>query len=229
MQVATNGRSPASPGPWVDCVPKALRAEIADAFESEGLMQQSVEDRIMNALGKNHAEMREDIRGVEARVQDDIRGLRTSMTDILTQFNGTNGTPGVFTRIKLLEEHTGKSATLWRHAKAAIITAIVTAAVTFVLGRVLLPSWSADAEQIRALQQQLKEAEQKIEAQAAATDDEPEPVQPARPAKRTNKPRRSPAPPLGPGQSRNQDVWADQSSRFYGSAQLASLPEIRNF
>lgn len=83
MQPALNGSGPGEG--LVDYVPTDLREEFAAIFESEGMMTESAENRLLTAINKNHGEVRGDIRALESKMgelDDQVRDTKRDVGDL---------------------------------------------------------------------------------------------------------------------------------------------------
>jgi hypothetical protein len=78
-----NGHS-ARPPVLVEYVPEPLRKRIEQAFEEEGIMEQSAERRILEALNANHKELTTTLHGHNLRltlVEEDIKDFKKLQED----------------------------------------------------------------------------------------------------------------------------------------------------
>jgi hypothetical protein len=216
MQVAVNGNSPEA----VEFVSPELRDEISEAFEMEGLMDQSAEARIIAAINKGNERLQAEQKATAIELRELGEEFRETKRDVLDLKEWKK----TITDDKQATGRTAKDSVI-RYTIGSLIAAVFT--LLGIVGTIIFrpaptPPTAVEAPQGQGnvTSQDMKELIKRIDQMVEARESEPAQVikVPQR-----NKPRRPPGPPLGPG-ARNGEIWADHLLPLYGSARAPDLP-----
>ncbi len=160
-----NGHSKGLPPVLVDYVPEPLRKQIERAFEEEGMMEQSAERRILEALNANHKETQAAIHGLEGTLHLHDKRLtlvENTVTELKEVADDVDTLKTVAKDVALLNKAAETAATE-RNKMAWLVKGSIAAAIMSIITGALVTVYGTKAPVV----QEVKEAKQEVKQETS--------------------------------------------------------------